>query len=186
MEAVPESQLYMVKDGERLHVGGHKVDVLYTPGHASHHISYLLDRRTLFAGDSAGIKLPGSSVIFPATPPPEVNLEVWDKSLDTMRRSDPERLLLTHFGEVDDVQTHLELVGTQNHNWAEAVLEGLKKGEDDEALEAHVKMVGQSELEHEGASADIVDRYFFSCSSKITALGLKRYWKKWHPELLQS
>ena len=58
----------------------------YTPGHASHHVSYFnADTGIAFVGDTAGVKLQSRRLSLPPTPPPDIDLESWRESLDTHR-----------------------------------------------------------------------------------------------------
>ena len=186
VEAVPEAQVRALSDGDTFELFGHSVRVLETPGHASSHLSYLLksesNGKTMFTGDAAAIKLPGSDVVRPATAPPEIDLEAWDRSLDAMRDAAPDRLLLTHFGEVRDVAAHLERVRERTHAWAAEVLAGLRAGEDDAALVARLTRVGEAELDADGASLGARVRHRTTSNDEMSAAGLKRYWQKHHPE----
>lgn len=187
LEAVPKEQLHALEDGERLTLFGRRVRALYTPGHATHHLSYFMDGvdGSMLTGDSAAIKLPGSAVVRPATPPPEVDLEAWDASLDRMIGARPERLLLTHFGEVGGANEHLEEVKVRNREWAGVILDGLKAGEDDLALEARIAAVGDGELAKDGAPPEVIARHRVTSNYEMTVTGLKRYWQKHHPERLK-
>lgn len=180
---VPEAQLRVLVGGEQLRVLGHELRVLYTPGHALHHLCFLLGD-ALFTGDAAAIKLPGSAVIRPATPPPEVNLELWEASLAAMLALRPARLLLTHFGAVTEPQEHLLTVKERNRSWAEAILAGLQAGEDDGALKRRITALGEAELRAAGASPEMIARHSETSSYSMTVTGLKRYWLKHHPERL--
>ena len=53
-----------------------RLDVLHTPGHASHHVA-LHDDATgaLFTGEAIGSHLPWADAYRPALPPPEVDVE---------------------------------------------------------------------------------------------------------------
>ena len=58
--------------------------VEYTPGHASHHVSYLHEPTgTAFVGDVGGVRVEGGPII-PPTPPPDIDIELWHASLDTV------------------------------------------------------------------------------------------------------
>src|SRR6478736_1938683 len=48
-----------------------------TPGHASHHVSYLDADGTLYAGDAAGVRIAPGRCIMPPTPPPDLDIESW-------------------------------------------------------------------------------------------------------------
>lgn len=184
MEGTPQGLLRPVRDGEPLEVAGHRLEVLYTPGHASHHVSYLLDKRLMFTGDAAGVRLPGSKVVRPALPPPEVDLELWSRSIQAMRQAHPKALLLTHFGRVDDPEAHFEELEDWHRAWSESVLEGMNAGEDDAALAARISRLSRDALAADGASADTVERHRVTSNDEMTVMGLKRYWQKKHPERL--
>ena len=100
-----------------------------TPGHASHHVCYLDPDGTLYAGDACGVRvLPGRSVM-PPTPPPEVDVEAWQLTLDEIERRDPERLALIHFGVADDVRRHVTELRLTLDDWAESVEGGATEDE---------------------------------------------------------
>lgn len=107
--AVPGDALRVLQGGEPLIVGGRRFSVLYTPGHAVHHLSFRDEiDGTAYVGDTAGISVQRGYVL-PATPPPDIDLERWAMSLDQIEAWRPARLFLTHFGAVDDVSGHLQM-----------------------------------------------------------------------------
>lgn len=184
MQSVPRERLHVVEGGESLELGGLRVRVLHTPGHASHHVSYLLPDGTLFTGDSAGIRLPGSPLTRPALPPPELALEAWQESVERMREARPGRLFLTHFGEVTPADAHLAELPERNRRWAEEVLAGLQAGEDDAELVARIERLEDEELEQVGANAGVRLRNKVTSDAAMTVMGAARYWRKHHPERL--
>jgi glyoxylase-like metal-dependent hydrolase (beta-lactamase superfamily II) len=100
-----------------------------TPGHASHHVCYLDRDGTLYAGDAAGVRIqPGRSVL-PPTPPPEFDLESWQRTIEDLERRDPERLALIHFGVADDPQRHLAELRLELYDWADFVRGGASEDE---------------------------------------------------------
>ena len=119
MIPVPEEKVHRLSGGEVLELGGHRISVLYTPGHAKHHVAYLLEDGSMFTGDAANIHHKGSSVVRPALPPPDVNLEQWRETVDIILSANPSRLLLTHFGEVTEVASHMNAVNVNNAAWGE-------------------------------------------------------------------
>jgi len=105
--AVPEANLRALAGGEEV-LG---FEVAYTPGHASHHVSYLhRESGRAFVGDTAAIRIPPSGYVLPPTPPPDVDLEAWLRSLDAIAAWGPRSLALTHFAAVDDPARHIEVV----------------------------------------------------------------------------
>jgi glyoxylase-like metal-dependent hydrolase (beta-lactamase superfamily II) len=104
---VPEGNLKPLSGGEE--VLGFKV--AYTPGHASHHVSYFhAPSGRAFVGDMAAVRIPPSDFVMPPTPPPDIDLELWEDSIETILGWEPGSLGLTHFGAVDEPGAHLERV----------------------------------------------------------------------------
>jgi glyoxylase-like metal-dependent hydrolase (beta-lactamase superfamily II) len=104
---VPADRLRVVKGGEELDLAGRQLQVAYTPGHASHHVSYFdLSSGIAYVGDTGGIRVSEGCVIAP-TPPPDIDLELWEESLRAIERWRPSALIVTHFGRVDAVSDHL-------------------------------------------------------------------------------
>jgi glyoxylase-like metal-dependent hydrolase (beta-lactamase superfamily II) len=117
---------------ENVHVVQHKAlgfEVFPTPGHASHHVCYLTEDGTLYAGDAAGVRIQPDDYVSPPTPPPEFDLEAWDRTLDEIERRGPKRLALIHFGWVDDPQPHLDELRARLHTWTAWVHEGATEEE---------------------------------------------------------
>src|SRR5205809_182966 len=90
-----------------------------SPGHASHHVCYLDRDGTLYAGDAAGVRVLPGRYVMPPTPPPEVDVELWQQTIAELERRDPERLALIHFGVVDDPQRHLTELRLALYDWAD-------------------------------------------------------------------
>jgi len=105
---VPSTAITALKGGERIEAGGRRFDVAYTPGHASHHVSFFNAETGLaFVGDTAGIKLTPDGYVLPATPPPDIDLEAWAASLALIEGWRPDTLFLTHFGPSQPCDAHL-------------------------------------------------------------------------------
>ncbi len=113
---VPEANVKALTGGENV-LG---MRVAYTPGHASHHVCYLHEETgTAFVGDVAAVRIPPSDMIIPPTPPPDIDVEAWIDSIAIVESWRPERLALTHFGQVDEPIGHLEVVRERLHEEAE-------------------------------------------------------------------
>jgi glyoxylase-like metal-dependent hydrolase (beta-lactamase superfamily II) len=101
---VPEANVRALAGGETV-LG---MRVAYTPGHASHHVSYLHEESgTAFVGDVAAVSIPGANLIVPPTPPPDIDVELWEESLGIVEAWRPRRLALTHFGAIEEPPPHL-------------------------------------------------------------------------------
>ncbi len=112
---VPERSLRVLQGGERLG----DWDVAYTPGHASHHVSYRhRPSRWAFPGDTCGVRLAPGELVLPPTPPPDVDVEAWRSSLDSIAAWQPERIAITHFGDFGDVGEHIERLRAALEHWS--------------------------------------------------------------------
>jgi glyoxylase-like metal-dependent hydrolase (beta-lactamase superfamily II) len=122
---VPEDNLKILEGGET--VLGFKV--AYTPGHASHHVCYLHEETGwAFVGDMAGVRIPPWGLTLAPTPPPDIDVEAWERSLDTIAGWDPQGLALTHFGIADDPPAQLDAVRTALRGQAELAAEHDQEG----------------------------------------------------------
>jgi glyoxylase-like metal-dependent hydrolase (beta-lactamase superfamily II) len=152
---------------ENVHAAGGSViglDCFPTPGHASHHVSYADADGTIYAGDAAGVRIHPSEVVLPPTPPPDVDVESWNATIDELERRGPKRLALVHFGLVDETAPHLADLRRRLAWWSELVGDGLSQ----EGWEARVR----AEL---GEDADPYERAMPLWQSYA---GLARYWSK--------
>ena len=163
---VPEANVRPLAGGETV-LG---MRVAYTPGHASHHVSYLHEESgTAFVGDVAAVKIPGVDLIVPPTPPPDIDIETWIESIGTVESWRPTRLALTHFGAVDDPVRHLESVKERLHEEAQ-----LARDLSEDAYEVqHRKRVTESSRTQDAASQ------MLQCvPPQYQWRGLNRYWTK--------
>ena len=135
-----------------------------SPGHASHHVCYLDADRTLWAGDAAGVRVQPSRFVLPPTPPPEFELDTWERTLDEIEARRPERLALIHFGVADDPAEHLAELRRRLRSWTERVGEG--------ASEEEFEAAALAEL---GADAPPYEQAMPFWQSYA---GLRRYWDK--------
>lgn len=101
---------------------GRALAAFHNPGHASHHIG-LVDSATgdLYTGDAAGVYVPETKDVRPATPPPDFDLTLTLDSLAAMRAVQPTRLLFSHFGPVTDIDETLDVSVDELHAWVAAV-----------------------------------------------------------------
>jgi glyoxylase-like metal-dependent hydrolase (beta-lactamase superfamily II) len=140
-----------------------------TPGHASHHVSFLGTDGSCFPGDTAGVRIVPSSFIAPVSPPPDVDVEAWHRSLEEIEARGPTRLCLPHFGVVDSPGEHLAAMHERLDTWAERVRDG-----DDE--EAFVR-AAEEELAAAG-ERDEDETYTQAGPFSQSYAGLARYWQK--------
>jgi len=114
---VPEENVTVLGGGEAIDGLG----VIYTPGHAFHHVVYLdEDSGDAFVGDVGGVLIPPTAEVWIPTPPPDIDVELWRASIVALEEREPQRLLLTHFGAVEDPARHLDAARTELAHLAEA------------------------------------------------------------------
>jgi glyoxylase-like metal-dependent hydrolase (beta-lactamase superfamily II) len=179
MRPVPEDRLEVLKGGEELEAADGVLVAHYTPGHAYHHLAYLEpESGALFAGDVAGIRLPGQSYVRPPTPPPEIDMEAWVQSIKLVRQLSPGSLLPTHFGRFDDVARHLGELEQRLQDWLLFVEERMDRGDERDEIAAELKVKGDAEMLAEGAKPEDTERYDLAGDYPALTDGLMRYVSK--------
>jgi glyoxylase-like metal-dependent hydrolase (beta-lactamase superfamily II) len=151
---------------ENVHVAGSRVlgfDCFPSPGHASHHVCYVDPDGTLYAGDAAGVRIAPDRQVWPVSPPPDVDVDAWERTLDEIGRRRPGRLALIHFGLFDDVEYHLAETRRELRAWAELVASGATEEEFVEAARENV-----DEAPYYERAAPLWQSY----------AGLRRWWDK--------
>ena len=162
--AVPESNLKTLSGGED--VLGFRV--AYTPGHASHHVCYLHEGSgRAFVGDVAGVRIPPGDLLLAPTPPPDIDVDAWVASLETVRDWEPESLGITHFGAVEGPGAHLDAFATELRGVADLARE--VSGEE-----------FQGRIRERMATCDEPTErvYVQAMPPEQQFLGLDRYWSK--------
>jgi len=156
---------------QNVNVVGERVlgfDCFPSPGHASHHVVYVDAEGTAYCGDAAGVRIQPHSFVMPPTPPPEIDVEAWHRTMDELERRDPQELALTHFGIARDPGRHLEELRARLDAWAQRVCGG--RSEDEFTTGVRDELVRE-----EPAAADEYDRAMPLWQSYA---GLKRYCEK--------
>jgi len=176
--AVAERNLQSLKGGEQVRVDEAEFEIFYTPGHASHHLTYWeRQSRTAFVGDTAGIRVEGDSFLLPATPPPDIDVELWNRSLGMIASWKPERIFLTHFGFMENPSEHIQLYKERLAEWTELVRKLLDSGV--EASEAEKIFVETTSAKiRTTMPEEVADHYIFNGALKLSWLGLMRYVRK--------
>jgi glyoxylase-like metal-dependent hydrolase (beta-lactamase superfamily II) len=164
---VPESQVRILEGGERLSIAGAEFDVLYTPGHASHHVSYLHDG-TAFVGDVGGVQITSAGPVIPPTPPPDIDLDAWKSSIDAVAEWRPRRLVRTHFGAGEDV-------GAQLHEVKRRLGERARRAREQDHDQFVAQVRGEIESEAEPGTAAAYEQ---AAPADQMYQGLERYWRK--------
>ena len=178
MRPVPAENLVVLRGGERIAAGGRDLDVAYTPGHASHHVSYFsADTGIAFVGDTAGVRLQEGRFIMPPTPPPDIDLEAWRDSLARIGAWHPNTLFITHFGPFAPVAAHLtEMAAHLELTSGLAKTSLAREGTDDER-EAWFRDEIRRELRRRMTESE-AEVYEVAGRFDLSWRGLARYWRK--------
>ena len=173
---VPEERLFKLEGGEEIETAGGALAAHYTPGHAYHHLAfYEPESGFLFAGDVTGVRLRGQSYVKPPTPPPEVDIEAWKGSIETIRKLSPRVLCPTHFGSYEDIERHLGELEQRLQDWLLFVEERMDEGRSQEDIAGELESKGDEELLREGAAPEESERYELAANYQMLVAGLMRY-----------
>ena len=186
MLPVPAERVHAVGEGDRIPLGGRALQVLHTPGHASHHVALHDDASgAMFTGEAIGSYLPWAGCFRPALPPPEVDVEAALASIGRIAERRPTALLTSHFGPVPDVERACAQAAERIQGWArdvQLVLEDDAEASEDVVVGALTRRA-RREFEADAGRAFEAARYDVLGSIRMNAQGLTRYWRKrWERE----
>jgi glyoxylase-like metal-dependent hydrolase (beta-lactamase superfamily II) len=169
MLPVPEDNLRVLRGDETLFDGA--FEVAYTPGHASHHASFLHSPDgTAFVGDVGGVRIAGTPLTIPPSPPPDIDVEQWHASIERIAAWKPRRLVMTHFGSSDDVDAQLSELSERLDEWAGVAREGDR--------ESFVERVRAEVAERVDGDLSVAAAYEQAAPPDQLYAGLERYWRK--------
>lgn len=179
---VPADRIVSLDDTGVVDLGdGRRLESHYSPGHARHHIG-LIDSASgdLYVGDAAGVYIPDTGDLRPATPPPDFDLDV---ALDSLRRFAalrPSRLLFSHYGPVSDVSGTLGRSAEEITVWVARTREARDAGLD---LDHAVAMVRSRTLERYAAlrpdaDPEVARRFERMSSAPMNVSGILRWLDK--------
>lgn len=176
---VPKDRLRSLEGGEEIEAAGGSLTAHYTPGHAYHHLAYSeTESGALFTGDVAGVRLPGQAYVRPPTPPPEIDIDAWVKSINHIRQIGPESLWPTHFGSYGDVERHLGELEQRLQDWLLFVEERMDEGAEREEITDQLRAKGDAEMLAEGAELEDSGRYDLVAGYTMLVDGLMKYVSK--------
>jgi glyoxylase-like metal-dependent hydrolase (beta-lactamase superfamily II) len=162
---VPEERVTQLSGGETVE----GFEVAYTPGHASHHVSYYYrESGDAYVGDAAGVRIPPGEFVQAPTPPPDIDIEAWLDSIERIAAWNPQRLCLTHFGPVTEVEDHL-------HEFRTRLLDNAELAR--RSTEAEFVAAQEQAIRASGAG-DLVPTFGQAAPYAHLYAGLERYWRK--------
>ena len=174
---VPEKNLVVLSGGERIDAGGRAFETAYTPGHASHHVSYFnRDSGVAFVGDTAGVCVDGGYVL-PPTPPPDIDIEAWQGSVARIEAWGPQTIFLTHFGPVNTPVPHLRTLMSNLDTMSALVRARMAEpGSNDEKAQRFGEDL-MLEWRRQMPEAQVAS-YVAAAPPELAWSGLERYWRK--------
>jgi glyoxylase-like metal-dependent hydrolase (beta-lactamase superfamily II) len=187
---VPAESLQILDGGEALQIAGRDLLVEYTPGHASHHVSFFDQAsRVAFVGDTAGIRRSDGDAahgsmssqgeyVMPAVPPPDIDLDAWADSRDRILKWNPAALFLTHFGHYGDPRQHFDALFAHLSEWSRIVRHLLADATlDDPARQERFVEATLRDLRR--SVGDVASEDYVRAGGLVYSwLGLARYWRK--------
>ena len=161
--------------------GGRKLESHYSPGHARHHVG-LVDSVSgdLYVGDAAGIYIPETGDMRPATPPPDFDLDIALRSLRTFAALQPSRLLFSHFGPVTEVTEALDRSAAEISIWVGETRLARKAGLD---LDHAAAMVAERTRQRyavlaDGFDPEVAAKYDRISGAEANVAGIMRWLDK--------
>jgi glyoxylase-like metal-dependent hydrolase (beta-lactamase superfamily II) len=153
---VPAERIVALDDTGTVDLGGgRRLDSHYSPGHAKHHVG-LVDSDTgdLYVGDAAGVYMPDTGDVRPATPPPDFDLAAALASIRKFAALRPARLMFSHYGPVEQVSETLDRSVEEINVWVEETRQARTAGLD---LDHAVAMVRDRTLDRYAATSPDAD-----------------------------
>lgn len=178
---VPESQITIHNDRELIKIEDLSFLPIDTPGHASHHFSYLYEG-VCFSGDIAGVRMAGTRHIRLPMPPPEFHLERWRNSLETLHSLDITHILPTHFGIFSDPDWHLNAVDRALDEVDEWMIEIMPQELAQEEFNAEFLKWERGRANADAINSNDMNIYRTANPPEISMLGIQRYWRKYRQE----
>ena len=173
MKAVPRRQLRILDEGDTLDLGnGRRLEVMYTPGHAKHHIVFSEEvSGGMFVGDSVGIAFPHGHMVQPVTPPPDFSQPVIVEQLRRMAGRHPGFVGFAHYGVAKNPPRVFAEAEARLGEWVEFV-EQLEGGENQaERMRSWVL----DRYRAEGVSEADIDQYDRNTFWPMQVTGIQRW-----------
>lgn len=174
---VESKRVLPVEDGDIIQLSpNQQLRIIYTPGHAPHHMCiYESKNNGLFTGDAVGIYLSYEDALIPTTPPPDIDLEVYVNTINSLKEIRPDILYFSHFGETRQVNSVLERSADTFKTWGDIISNALKRGDKQLAIQ-ELQAHAADDLKH------INDRLLFDYNINhfvpMCALGLIKYYQE--------
>ncbi|MBF8264236.1 MAG: beta lactamase-like protein [Dehalococcoidia bacterium] len=147
IHTISETQLLVAQDGETISLGTEELKIVYSPGHAPHHICIFdMRSRGLFCGEALGCyPMPEGNFVIPGAAPPDFDLELYLETIGKLEKLEPEMLFYSHDGVGHDAKKLIQLVRESVRAYADIVLPAMRAGDNPgqitKKLEAYVSSI---------------------------------------------
>ena len=170
----PAERVTILSDGEKVVIGDIEIEAWDTPGHARHHLAYVVGD-ACFTGDVAGVRLQGCDYLSVAAAPPQFEVGPYVASVDRLLAAGFRRLYLAHFGEVADPQEHLQRYRQRIEDVYQHVSQWMSEGLTGETL---AKRYAASERAISGLSDAEWELYELANGTAMCAAGIELFVSK--------
>jgi glyoxylase-like metal-dependent hydrolase (beta-lactamase superfamily II) len=175
-QPVERSRLAAAGEGLKLDLEGIELEVLLTPGHASHHIVFWeLARRRLFVGEALGVHFEKYKIARLASPLP-FDLRQTFASLEKLAALEPRELYFTHFGPAFEPAKVIRKLREQLVLWGKVVARHLDDGADWRLIMKEIQDLDEDEKRIYLLPPEDLERELFYIEHDI--LGYREYLKK--------
>ncbi|AWN24642.1 MBL fold metallo-hydrolase [Deinococcus irradiatisoli] len=177
MRPIDPARMVALQGGETLTFAGwpQGIKVLYTPGHAVHHVAYHAGD-DLYVGDVGGIRIALPQTPRPPTPPPDIDLAAWERSVALLRPVEARRLHLAHFGSYVHHASHWDALIANLHTDASRVGDRLAAGEDLQQITDSFTAELRADLDREAPG--LAEKFVVACPPWMGVQGLARYFQR--------
>ncbi len=177
MLPAPAGQVRVLADGETVKVGQLEITAWDTPGHARHHHVFCAGD-ACFTGDAAGMRLEQADYLSVTAAPPQFDPPAYVASVDRLLAGGFQRLFLTHFGEIRDVQSHLSRYRDRIQEVLQNVREWKAQGfSESEIQHRYTQTEGETAI-REGVSEALWVKNELANGSAMCADGVRLYVEK--------
>jgi len=174
---VPAANLGILEDGAEVEIGGRLVKALDPPGHANHHLAYLVEG-VCFTGDVGGVRLPGIRTLRLPTVPPETHLETWRETIRKLRRQAIDFIAPTHFDLHGDVAWHFDTIEATLDALETFLADAMQDQPEREVFRERYAAWMLARTQEARVPAELIPAFELAISSQMSADGLYRYWGK--------
>lgn len=174
MLPAPADRVTLMNDGDRTTISGTEIIAWDTPGHARHHHAFAMGD-VCFTGDVAGVRLEGCDYLSVAAAPPQFEPGPYVASVERLLTGNFRMLCLTHFGAVNDVESHLRTYARRIREVHEQVLVWKQAGHDSATIAARYTEAEHARALAAGVSDADWQRYELANGTTMCAGGVELF-----------